>query len=383
MSMNKILIVGAGFSGAVVARKLAEAGYYVDVFESRSHIAGNCYTEVDSETGVMVHKHGPHIFHTDDETVWKFVQDHGAFMPYICQVKATTGGSVYSLPINLLTINQFFNRTFSPKEASEFIQTKSENIAEVVSFEDQALKFLGRELYEAFFKGYPIKQWGLHPRELPASVLKRLPVRFDYNDNYFNHKYQGIPKAGYTPIVESLLKHENIRVFLNRTFKQADRSEYHHTFYSGTLDGWFEHKLGYLGYRTLRFEPSRHLGDFQGCAVMSYPDESVPFTRITEHKHFTPWEKHDHTIVFHEFSSLCRPNDIPYYPIRLVKEKIMLKDYIELAESEARVTFMGRLGTYRYLDMDVTVKEAMDIADGFIELDRTGRSAPIFFCSPN
>ncbi|MCO4316416.1 UDP-galactopyranose mutase [Phyllobacterium sp. 21LDTY02-6] len=382
MDMKRILVVGAGFSGAVIARQLAEQNYAVDVIESRAHVAGNCYTETDRRTGITVHRHGPHIFHTDDQHVWEYVQKFGSFQPYTCQVKATTGNRVYSLPINLLTINQFFGQTFSPAEAERFIKSKSENIPEVVSFEDQALNFLGRELYEAFFKGYPIKQWGIHPRELPASVLKRLPVRFDYNDNYFNHRYQGIPETGYTEIVASILRHANISVTLDRAFSAGDRTEYDHVFYSGTLDSWFGHKLGRLGYRTLSFEASHHSGDFQGCAVMSYPEEQVPFTRITEHKHFAPWQKFDETVVFHEYSSLSKPGDTPYYPIRLVNDKAMLSEYVELAKREDNVTFVGRLGTYRYLDMDVTIREALECADRFLELNRSDRPVPAFFHPP-
>ncbi|MDL2202010.1 UDP-galactopyranose mutase [Brucella intermedia] len=379
---KNILIVGAGFTGAVMARELAEEGYQVTVFEQRNHVAGNCHTERDSETGIMVHVHGPHIFHTDNEEVWSYVNRYADFSPYICQVKATTKNRVFSLPINLLTINQFFDRTFTPSEARQFIESLSEPIDDVKSFEDQALRYLGRELYEAFFHGYPIKQWGIDPSELPASILKRLPVRFDYNDNYFNHKHQGIPKSGYTELVARILNHSNIDVHLNRPFSQADASGYEHVFYTGPLDAWFNYKAGRLGYRTLRFEASRHEGDFQGCAVMSYPEEHVPYTRITEHKHFTPWERFDRTIVFHEYSSYCGPSDTPYYPIRLVKEKSILSDYVELANREENVSFMGRLATYRYLDMDVTIGEALRAAREFIALDQHGKSVPVFFNQP-
>lgn len=380
--MKKILIVGAGFTGAVAARELASNGYNVTVLEKRNHVAGNCHTAKDPQTDIMVHVHGPHIFHTDDKDVWDYVNSFADFAPYICQVKATTGGSVYSLPINLLTINQFFNKTFSPIEAKEFIESISEPIKTVKSFEDQALRFLGRELYEAFFRGYPLKQWGLDPSVLPASILKRLPIRFNYNDNYFNHRHQGIPKQGYTHLVGKILEHENISVHLDREFQSSDTAEYDHVFYTGPLDAWFNHKAGRLGYRSLRFEASRHIGDYQGCAVMSYPEENVPFTRITEHKHFTPWEEFEDTIVFHEYSSYCGPTDTPYYPIRLVEEKAVLNDYIDLAKLEKNVTFMGRLATYRYLDMDVTIGEALRASREFITLDRQNRDIPVFFNQP-
>jgi UDP-galactopyranose mutase len=381
--MQKILVVGAGFSGAVIARQLAQHGFLVDVIESRNHVAGNCHTERDEETGVNVHVHGPHIFHTDNERVWNYVQDYDVFMPYICRVKATTGGSVYGLPINLHTINQFFSKTFNPREAQEFISEKSDKSIDVpVSFEDQALKFLGAEFYHAFFRGYPLKQWGLPPSELPASVLKRLPVRFNYDDNYFNHKFQGIPKHGYTHIVNGILDHENIKLHLGRIFRRGDAEGYEHVFFSGPLDSWFDHSFGRLAYRTLKFEAIRAEGDYQGCAVMSYPEESVPYTRITEHKHFAPWEIHEKTIVFKEFSSLCQPDETPYYPIRLVEDQKILKKYVEAAYAEKKVTFVGRLGTYRYLDMDVTIGEALDTAEAFLKAHADGKDMSPFLVSP-
>ena len=368
---DKILIGGAGFTGAVIARELALKGYKVVVKDPRSYIAGNCYTERDETTNIMMHVHGPHIFHTDNEEVWKYVNQFAEFKNFICRIKATVNGSVYSLPINLHTINQFFNKTLSPSEAKAFIESKSDDsITDPKSFEDQALKLLGNELYRAFFYGYPLKQWGMHPRDLPASVLKRLPVRFSYDDNYFFHKYQGIPVEGYTKLIERILEHPNISVHLNESVKREDRNDYKHVFFSGPLDSWFDYQLGQLGYRTLDFKKSIHEGDYQGCAVMSYPDKGVPYTRVSEHKHFTPWEKHEKTVVFHEYSRLAERDDIPYYPIRLVNEKKMLNDYLELAEKEEKVTFVGRLGTYRYLDMDVTIAEALDTVNKFIQENR-------------
>jgi len=201
-----ICIVGAGFSGAVIARILAEAGHIISVFDKRNHVAGNCHTERDANTNIMVHKYGPHIFHTDNKKVWDFINQFGRFMPYVNRVKSTVSGKVYSLPINLHTINQFFSTCMSPAEAKDFILSLGDrDIDDPQTFEDQALKFVGKDLYEAFFKGYTLKQWGIEPSKLPASILKRLPVRFDYNDNYFNHKYQGMPKNGYTEIVQNIL----------------------------------------------------------------------------------------------------------------------------------------------------------------------------------
>jgi UDP-galactopyranose mutase len=380
---GRILAVGAGMTSAVIARQLAEAGFLVVVFDQRAYMGGNCYTYVDDATNITVHAHGPHIFHTNDEIVWHYVNQFADFRPYICQVKATSGGRVYSLPVNLLTINQFFGTTLSPSEARAFISAKADHaITEVRSFEDQALRFVGRELYEAFFHGYPIKQWGIHPRELPASVLKRLPVRFDYNDNYFDHRFQGIPSAGYTRMIDNLLDHPAIEVTLNRKFDPTDAVGFDHVFYSGAIDEWFHYDIGLLGYRTLDFEKSTHRGDFQGCAVMSYPEQSVPFTRITEHKYFMPWHTFDQTVVFHEYSRACQRGDVPFYPIRLVEEKSLLSHYVERARQLKNVSFVGRLGTYRYLDMDVCVKEALELSKQYIVNIEQQAKQPVFFNSP-
>lgn len=380
---KRVLMVGAGFSGAVIGRMLAEAGHQVTVIDSRPHVAGNCHTERDPATGVLVHIYGPHIFHTDDAEVWDYVNTHARFMPYRNRVKTISGGQVYSLPVNLHTINQFFGKTLSPDEARAFLDQKADHsITDPKSFEDQALRFLGRELYEAFFKGYTQKQWGREPSTLPASILKRLPVRFNYDDNYFAHRFQGIPENGYTPLVESILDHPGIKVHLNRSFVPSDRGNHDHIFYSGPLDGWFGYDIGRLGYRTLDFERFTYQGDYQGCAVMNYGEVSVPWTRITEHKHFAPWESHEGSVMYREVSRACEPGDIPYYPIRLVDEQKLLAAYVDRAEAETGVTFVGRLGTYRYLDMDVTIREALDTGRLFLDRAARGEAMPAFARRP-
>ena len=377
-----IVIVGAGFSGAVVARELAEAGIASTVLDQRTHVAGNAHTERDPN-GVMVHVYGPHIFHTGEARVWEYVNRWGEMVPYNHRVKATVGGSVYSLPVNLLTINQFFGATMSPAEAESFIRGKADDsIGTPVTFEDQALKFVGRELYEAFFRGYTQKQWGLAPTELPASILARLPVRFSYEDSYFNHPWQAIPRDGYTPIVERILDHPLIEVRLGVTVSPADLAGAEHVFWSGPIDEWFGHEHGRLGYRTLDFEAEHATGDFQGCPVMNYCDPDVPYTRITEHKHFAPWESHDGTVVYREYSRLAGEGDIPYYPIRLVREKEQLLKYVGAARAASGVTFLGRLGTYRYLDMDVTIKEALEVADAYLAARREGTAMPSLTVEP-
>ncbi|MBO9631288.1 MAG: UDP-galactopyranose mutase [Shinella sp.] len=380
---EKILIVGAGLSGAVIGRELAQEGYQVDILDSRDHIGGNCHTVRDEATGVMVHVYGPHIFHTDDAEVWDYVNGFTTFMPYKNRVKTTSGGQVYSLPVNLHTINQFFGKTFRPDEARVFLEEQADKtISDPQTFEEQALRFVGNDLYEAFFKGYTQKQWGCSPTELPASILKRLPVRFNYDDNYFFHKFQGMPANGYTEMIEGILDHPNIHVSLETSFQRDQVPGYAHVFYSGPLDGYFDYELGRLGYRTLDFERFTYDGDYQGCAVMNYGDVAVPYTRITEHKYFSPWEEHKGSVCYREFSRACGPDDIPYYPIRLVKEKAQLADYIARAEQEKDVTFVGRLGTYRYLDMDVTIREALDTARLYLARKDEGAAMSAFLHAP-
>jgi len=379
---SPIVIVGAGFSGAVVARQLAEAGIASSVVDGRSHVAGNAHTE-RRDNGVMVHVYGPHIFHTAFTDVWEYINRFGAMERYNHRVKATYSGSVYSLPVNLHTINQFFGLTLSPAEAQEFISSKADtSITSPVTFEDQALRFVGRDLYEAFFKGYTQKQWGLSPTELPASILARLPVRFNYEDSYFNHPYQAIPKDGYTPIVAAMLDHPLIDVTLGANVSPADLAGAEHVFWSGPIDEYFGHKFGKLGYRTLDFKEETLTGDFQGCPVMNYCDPEVPYTRITEHKHFAPWEQHEGTTIYREYSRLAEDGDIPYYPIRLVKEKEQLLQYVEAARAASNVTFLGRLGSYRYLDMDVTIKEALQVAEEFLKSRAENRPMASFVVDP-
>jgi UDP-galactopyranose mutase len=402
--MPAFLIIGAGFSGAVLARQLVEAlpDSSCEVWDERPHIAGNCHTERDPETGVMLHKYGPHIFNTDNEKVWKFVKQHGDFRPFTNRVKAHTSRGIFSLPINLLTINQFFGRTMSPSEAKAFIATLGDStIVEPQNFEEQALKMLGRDLYETFFKGYTIKQWGCDPKELPASILKRLPIRFNYDDNYYNKRFQGIPAEGYTEVIRSILNHPRITILLNKTFSVSafqhfSFSEFSHVFYTGPLDAFFDHCYGRLGYRTVTFERiDTDEEDYQGNAVINYPDLSVPWTRIHEHKHFAPWESHDKTVAFREYSQETGPDDIPYYPKRLAADKALLAKYRQLAEQfvgnkQANqnpksaiqnfppVSFLGRLATYRYMDMETVIGEALDFADKFVHAFKANEPHPVF-----
>ncbi|MEY3133142.1 MAG: UDP-galactopyranose mutase [Actinomycetota bacterium] len=378
----RIAVVGAGFSGAVVARELAEEGHTVEVFESRDHVAGNCHT-VRHETGVMVHVYGPHIFHTQHERVWTYVQRFATFKPYRHRVRAMVGEKAYQMPMNLGLINAFFGKQFTPQEAEAFVASRADSsITDPKSFEEQALRLVGRELYEAFFAGYTRKQWGVDPKDLPASILARLPLRFTDDDSYFSHPHQGIPEHGYTALAEAMLDHPRITVRLSTRMPRERLSEYDHAFWSGPIDAYFNFEHGRLAYRTLDFTPEVVNGDYQGCPVVNYCDAQVPYTRITEHKHFAPWESHDKSVIYREYSRLCEENDTPYYPVRLVEEKEQLLRYVQLARKEQGVTFLGRLGTYRYLDMDVTIHEALNVADTAKASIAEGRSIPAFVTDP-
>jgi UDP-galactopyranose mutase len=385
--MQRVLIVGAGFSGAVIARGLAQAGVAVTVADARPHVAGNCHTERCPDTGVLVHAYGPHIFHTDDAQVWDYVTALVPFRPYVNRVKATVGGRVYAMPVNLHTINQLYGTAMRPDAARAFIAARAQAPAhggEPANFEEQALAMMGPELYQAFFRGYTAKQWGCDPRDLPASILKRLPLRFSYDDNYFFHRFQGMPEPGYTALVAAILDCPGVTVQLGRpvTPGEARAGGWDHVIWTGPLDAWFGHDIGRLGYRTLDFERFTHDGDdWQGCAVMNHPDPDVPFTRIAEHRHFAPWERPQGSVVVREYSRAAGPEDIPYYPIRLAGEQALLARYVARARAEQGVSFVGRLGTYRYLDMDVTIREALDAVQSLISAKKAGLAPPPFFAA--
>lgn len=354
----KLLVVGSGLSGAVSARKYAEQGNTVLVVDKRNHIGGNCYSERD-ENGIMIHKYGPHIFHTNNLHIWQYVQKFADFIPYINRPKATYQKQVYSLPINLSTINQFFGVNLTPKEAEKFIKQKRLQIENPQNFEEQALASMGEELYRAFFYGYTVKQWGVEPKDIPASVIKRLPLRFNYNDNYYYDKYQGIPVNGYTEMFENILSHPNIEVKLNTPFEHSMIKEFDRIFYTGPIDMFYNYKFGRLNYRTVFWEKAVYNGDFQGTAGMNYPEIHIPFTRVKEYKHYTPWENHKKTSVFIEYSKKTGEEDEPFYPSNFKEDKERLEQY--QAVKTDKVTFLGRLGTYQYLDMDKTIFQALQI----------------------
>jgi UDP-galactopyranose mutase len=377
----RFLIVGAGFSGCVLANQLAAIlDCSIDIWDERDHLGGNCHTERDAATGIMVHQYGPHIFNTDKKEIWDFVNRFVEFRPYVHRVKAMSRGKIYSLPVNLHTINQFFDKTFTPAEAKAFLETLADKtITEPQNFEEQALSFIGKDLYKAFFYGYTKKQWGCEPSALPASILKRIPVRFNFDDNYHNNSYTGIPVEGYTAVMQKMIDHPSVKVTLNKKFTtENDHRLYDHIFYTGPIDAYFNYEYGRLGYRTVTFEKNYAEGDYQGATQVNYCDENIPYTRITEHKHFTPWENHEKTVYFTEYSKETSPGDTPYYPKRLEADKQILKKYRAAAELQNKVSFLGRLATYRYMDMHHVIGEALNFAQDFADKIKAGHHKPVF-----
>ena len=367
MKRKRYLIVGAGFSGAVVAERLVKRfDCSVVVIDERNHIAGNCHTERDADTNIMVHSYGPHIFNTDNEEVWTYIQQFGVFRNYIHRVKAVSKNKVYSLPINLHTINQFFDLNLSPDAARDYLESIRVNINNPENFEEQALSMIGMDLYKAFMYGYTKKQWGCDPKELPASILKRLPVRFNYDDSYYYSKFSGIPEDGYTAIIDRMLTNSRIEVRLNEKFSGSyDIEDYDHIFYTGSIDAFFNYKFGRLGYRTVYFDKFHTEGDYQGTSQVNFCDEETPYTRICEHKHFSYWEENEKTVYFKEYSKETGANDIPFYPKRLSVDMEMFEKYKEAVNSNLKFTFLGRLATYRYMDMHHVIGEALQIANNF------------------
>lgn len=377
---ERILVIGAGLSGATVARCLAEAGHGVCVVEQAPHPGGHCHTYRDAETGIMIHAHGPHILHSDNAAVWDFVERFATFRPYLHRARAIVGDTAYPLPITLDTINQFFDAEFGPEEARAHLAGLARSYGhEPRNFEEQGRSLIGDALYEAFFHGYTRKQWGVEPERLPASILRRIPVRFTRDPSYYNHSRVAIPEDGYTAMTAAILEHPNIELRYGETLTAETAQGFRHAVYTGPIDAWFGHAHGRLAYRTLDFDMRRQAGDFQPTAQTNYCDYEVPWTRITEYKHFAPWETHAETIYSVETSRDCGPGDTPYYPVRLTDDKARLARYLEAAQASAGVSFVGRLATYRYIDMDVAIAEALDAAAGIDKALRAGTvPAPLF-----
>lgn len=366
--MKQILIVGAGFFGAVLAERIAEdAGCHVTVIDRRSHIGGNSWSEVDAETGVEYHRYGSHIFHTSSKVVWDYINRFTEFNSYQHTVWTSYQDKVYPMPINLGTICSFFGRRYSPEEAKELVQKEaaSAGISQPKNLEEKAISLIGRSLYEAFIAGYTAKQWEKDPTELSADIITRLPVRYTYNNRYFNDSFEGIPLHGYGKMFERLLKHPKIEVRLGTDYSDIAPSLSKDTLvcYTGAIDDFFAYRLGRLEWRTVDLVAERFkVADYQGTSVMNYADRDVPYTRIHEFKHYHP-EREDtgSTIIFKEYSRFASKDDEPYYPIDTEANRKLYARYAELAVAEApQVIFGGRLGQYKYFDMDDTISAALE-----------------------
>ena len=362
-----VVVIGCGFYGSVVAEQLAVAGFKVCIIEKRSHIGGNSFSEIDEKTGIEVHKYGSHIFHTSNEEVWAYITRFTAFNEYRHSVWTTYQERSYSMPINLNTINSFYGKNLRPFETQAFITSEiaKEKISAPRNLEEKAISLIGRPLYDAFIKGYTIKQWEKDPKELPPNIITRLPVRHNYNNRYFNDKYEGIPLDGYARLFERMLDHPNIEVRLNADyFDMKEELGDIPAVYTGPIDRFFDYKHGVLDWRTIDFEHTVHETlDYQGCTVMNFADESVPYTRVHEFKHYHPERPQtDSTVIFHEYSRIAERSDEPYYPVNTPRNAKLLKKYSIEAAQHKNVIFGGRLGEYRYLDMDSTISRALDTA---------------------
>ncbi len=371
MNQTTVLIAGAGLSAAVLARQLADAGVACRIMEKDSFIGGMCHSRRDEETGVDVHEYGPHIFNTSNERVWDYVQRFDRFHPWVNRVKASNERGVFSFPINLHTINQLFNVRLTPSEARELIEEKRDkSITDPKNAEEKLLSMVGRDIYETFFKGYTIKQWGMEPAEMPADILNRIPVRFNYDDNYYFSRYQGFPMSGYTQWITNMLDHELITVELGARFTPAMAADYDHVFYCGPIDEYFDYAEGDLGYRTVTFKKIRGEGDLQGNGCINYSDLSVPYTRAHEHSYFSPWETHEKSIILQEYSHESTRADHKFYPKRTPEDMRVFEKYQALAEkelAERRVSFIGRLATYRYLDMQQCILMSLEYAQTWLD----------------
>lgn len=371
MAACDLLIVGSGLFGLTVAERAASAGLKVTILDKRNHIGGNAYSEFDPETGIEIHKYGAHLFHTSNEKVWEYVNRFTEFTQYVHRVYTTHNGEVFPLPINLGTINQFFRANMRPDEAMSLIREHAGEFSSelVENLEEKAISLIGRPLYEAFIRDYTAKQWQTDPKDLPGDIISRLPVRFSYDNRYFNDTYEGLPKDGYTAWLERMVDHENISIELNSDFFDED-NKYSKSktvgqipvVYTGPVDRYFDFNAGELGWRTLDFE-SEHLDieDFQGTSVMNYADSDVPYTRIHEFKHFHPEREYPakKTVIVREFSRFATVDDEPYYPVNTPKDRERLAAYREQRSGQKDVYFGGRLGTYQYLDMHMAIASAL------------------------
>ena len=369
-----LVIVGAGLFGLTVAQQAVEKhGAKVEVIDVRDHIGGNAYSYMDKETGAEIHKYGAHLFHTSNPHVWEYVNRFTEFTNYVHRVYTTHNGEVFPLPINLGTINQFFHAHYTPAEAKALIAEQAGELAgtDPANLNDKGISLIGRPLYEAFIKNYTAKQWQTDPSELPAGIIKRLPLRFNYDNRYFRDTWEGLPKDGYTAWMERMIDDPRIHVTLNTDFFDESQPLNKKALvgkvpvvYTGPVDRYFDYELGDLKWRTVDFKEVRYdEGDHFGCPVMNFADSDVPYTRAIEFKNFNPERKDsqnpDKTVVWEEYSRFATREDEPYYPVNTAEDKALYEQYAAKAAQEPKVVFGGRLGTYKYYDMHNVIDTAL------------------------
>ncbi|NOL63059.1 UDP-galactopyranose mutase [Corynebacterium ulcerans] len=379
MKKFDLIVVGSGLFGLTIAERAAsQLNKKVLIVERRSHMGGNAYSEAEPETGIEIHKYGAHLFHTSNKRVWEYVNQFTDFTGYQHRVFAMHKGTAYQFPMGLGLINQFFGKYYSPDEARALIAEQASEIDsdKAANLEEKAISLIGRPLYEAFIRDYTAKQWQTDPKELPAGNITRLPVRYTFDNRYFNDDYEGLPVDGYAAWLERMADSENIEILLDTDwFEVRDEiraaSPDAPVVYTGPLDRYFDFAEGDLGWRTLDFETEvLETGDFQGTPVMNYNDAEFPYTRIHEFRHFHPERAKqypsDKTVIMKEFSRFAEEGDEPYYPINTPEDRAKLEAYRKLAAAEARdnkVLFGGRLGTYQYLDMHMAIGAALSMFD--------------------
>ncbi|MCR5831797.1 MAG: UDP-galactopyranose mutase [Lachnospiraceae bacterium] len=357
------LIVGAGLYGAVYARRMTDAGNKCLVIDRRSHIAGNIYSE--KKEGIDVHVYGPHIFHTDNGKVWSYVNRFASFNHFVYSPVANYKGELYNLPFNMNTFTKMWSDVKTPEDATRKLEEQRAEFAgiEPSNLEEQALKLVGRDIFEKLIKGYSEKQWGRPCSDLPPFIIKRLPVRLTFDNNYFNHPHQGIPVEGYTKMVENMLSGIDVRLDVDYLKERKSLDELaDNVIYTGPIDEYYDYRFGELEYRSLRFETETlDVPNYQGVAGMNYTDSDTPYTRVIEHKHFCfGVGSADKTVITREYSASWKVGDEPYYPVNDKKNSALYEKYRQLAEGEKRVRFGGRLGTYRYMDMDQVIAQALE-----------------------